>query len=74
MSHRQKENINDILHQESFLMRENKFKKKKKSLLMRCQKKEADSGFCVIKAPLLEHMLAQTNIHARHNLAIRGSF
>lgn len=41
---------------------------------MRCQKKEADSRFSVIKAPSLEHMLAQTNIHARHNLAIRGSF
>lgn len=29
---------------------------------------------CVIKAPLLEHMLAKTNIHARHNLAIRSGF
>lgn len=27
--------------------------------------------FCAIKALLLEHMLAQTNIHARDNLAIR---
>ncbi len=44
------------------------------SVFTRCQRKETDSRFCVIKALLLEHMLAQTNIHARHNLAIRRSF
>lgn len=42
-----------------------------RSPLMCCQKKESDSRFCAIKALLLEHMLAKTNIHARHNLAIR---
>ena len=55
--------------------KEQKKKEKMKCVLaQRRQKKEADSRFCVIKAPLLEHMLAQTNIHARHNLAIRGGF
>lgn len=38
------------------------------------EEEEADGGPCVIKAPPLEHMLAWTNIHARHSLAIRGGF
>lgn len=35
------------------------------------KKKELTVDFYVIKVPLLEHMLAQTNIVARHNLPIR---
>lgn len=73
--------ISDILCSESSQMNENKKRKKERKkkkmkcvLVQRRQKKEADSRLCVIKAPLLEHMLAQTNIHARHNLAIRGGF
>lgn len=38
------------------------------------EEEEADGRPCVIKAPPLEHMLARTNIHARHSSAIRGGF
>ena len=41
------------------------------SVLVCRQQKQDESRFSSMQAALLEHMFAQTNIHARHNLAIR---